>query len=156
MARLFAVDAPLPDAEAGAEGLAAGLVATTRPGDWAQALMDLGASHRVQPKAAAVRALPDRGALRGVLATGARSLSAPDRHSVERLHRHGVAWCLTQGGQESLVAARRRDCSAAYSWRHRPDWRTALDRTLRPLPRPRPRRPGGRRARWSCELTHFR
>jgi A/G-specific adenine glycosylase len=44
MARLFAVEAPLPDAKPELKRLAAGLVRDERPGDWAQALMDLGAT----------------------------------------------------------------------------------------------------------------
>src|SRR6478672_8420224 len=44
MARLFAVETPLPDAKPELKMLAAGLVRDDRPGDWAQALMDLGAT----------------------------------------------------------------------------------------------------------------
>ncbi|MDB5457484.1 MAG: A/G-specific adenine glycosylase, partial [Caulobacter sp.] len=44
MARLFAVEAPLPDAKPELKRLAATLVTADRPGDWAQALMDLGAT----------------------------------------------------------------------------------------------------------------
>ena len=44
MARLFAVEQPLPEAKAELKQLAAGLVRDDRPGDWAQALMDLGAT----------------------------------------------------------------------------------------------------------------
>lgn len=43
MARLYAVDTPLPAAKPELRALAEGLVAADRPGDWAQALMDLGA-----------------------------------------------------------------------------------------------------------------
>jgi A/G-specific adenine glycosylase len=43
MARLFALDTPLPEAKPELKRLAAGLVREDRPGDWAQALMDLGA-----------------------------------------------------------------------------------------------------------------
>ncbi len=44
MARLFAVEQPLPDAKPELKRLAAALVRDNRPGDWAQALMDLGAT----------------------------------------------------------------------------------------------------------------
>src|SRR5262249_1026115 len=44
MARLFAVEAPLPGSKPELKILAAKLVADERPGDWAQALMDLGAT----------------------------------------------------------------------------------------------------------------
>lgn len=43
IARLFAVETPLPDAKPELKRLAGGLVGPDRPGDWAQALMDLGA-----------------------------------------------------------------------------------------------------------------
>jgi len=44
MARLYAVETPLPDAKGELKALAARLVTAERPGDWAQALMDLGAT----------------------------------------------------------------------------------------------------------------
>lgn len=44
MARLFAVDQPLPGAKPVLKAHAAGLVGADRPGDYAQALMDLGAT----------------------------------------------------------------------------------------------------------------
>ena len=44
MARLFAVETPLPAAKPELKRLAGGLIADHRPGDWAQALMDLGAT----------------------------------------------------------------------------------------------------------------
>ena len=44
MARLFAVETPLPAAKPELKRLAASLVREDRPGDWAQALMDLGAT----------------------------------------------------------------------------------------------------------------
>ena len=44
MARLFAVETPLPAAKPELKRLAGTLVADDRPGDWAQALMDLGAT----------------------------------------------------------------------------------------------------------------
>ena len=44
MARLCAVEAALPEAKAQLRALAGELVTSKRPGDWAQALMDLGAT----------------------------------------------------------------------------------------------------------------
>ena len=44
MARLFAVETPLPTAKAELKALAAGLTPAKRPGDYAQAVMDLGAT----------------------------------------------------------------------------------------------------------------
>ena len=44
VARLFSVDTPLPDAKPELKRLAATLTPATRPGDFAQAMMDLGAT----------------------------------------------------------------------------------------------------------------
>ncbi|MEM9851814.1 MAG: A/G-specific adenine glycosylase, partial [Pseudomonadota bacterium] len=44
MARVFAVDTPLPQAKPDLTELAAGLTPVNRPGDYAQAVMDLGAT----------------------------------------------------------------------------------------------------------------
>src|SRR6202012_4587126 len=44
MSRLYAVETPLPAAKPELNALAARLVEEDRPGDWAQALMDLGAT----------------------------------------------------------------------------------------------------------------
>src|SRR3569833_3075633 len=44
MSRLFAVEEPLPNAKPELKALAATLVTEERPGDWAQVLMDLGAT----------------------------------------------------------------------------------------------------------------
>ena len=44
MARLFAVETPLPSARPELKRLAASLISDDHPGDWAQALMDLGAT----------------------------------------------------------------------------------------------------------------
>jgi len=101
MARLFAVEAPLPDAKPELKRLAAGLVADERPGDWAQALMDLGAVV-CRPKAP----LCDRCPLAG--ACVARAAGAPETYprkvkKAERPHRYGVAYVLTRGNEVALV-----------------------------------------------------
>src|SRR5690606_1050758 len=44
MARLYGVERPLPQAKPDLKALAAAFVTDERPGDWAQALMDLGAT----------------------------------------------------------------------------------------------------------------
>jgi A/G-specific adenine glycosylase len=44
MARLHGVETPLPDAKPELRALAGALITSDRPGDWAQALMDLGAT----------------------------------------------------------------------------------------------------------------
>ena len=83
VARLFAVEPPLPAAKPELKALAAGLVRDERPGDWAQALMDLGATI-CRPKSPLCDRCPIAGACAG-LATGApesfprKTASAKDR-----------------------------------------------------------------------------
>ena len=101
MARLYAVEAPLPGAKPELKALAAKLVADDRPGDWAQALMDLGATV-CRPK----QPLCDRCPI--AQACAARAGGAPETYprkdaKAERPHRRGVAYVLTQGGAVGLV-----------------------------------------------------
>jgi A/G-specific adenine glycosylase len=59
MARLFAVETPLPAAKPALRALAAGLTPADRPGDYAQGVMDLGAT-LCTPRAPACGACPWR------------------------------------------------------------------------------------------------
>jgi A/G-specific adenine glycosylase len=79
MARLFAVDAPLPDAKPELKALAGGLVREARPGDWAQALMDLGATV-CRPKQPLCDRCPVAGQCRAFAegAPGSRTCFSPD------------------------------------------------------------------------------
>jgi A/G-specific adenine glycosylase len=100
MARLHAVEAPLPEAKPELKRLAAELVRPERPGDWAQALMDLGAV-LCRPKAP----LCDRCPLAGDCA--GRASGAPDAWprktpKADRPRRHGAAFVLTCGDQVAL------------------------------------------------------
>jgi len=101
MSRLFAVERPLPDAKPELKGLAAGLVRDHRPGDWAQALMDLGATV-CRPKAPLCERCPVS-AHCAALATGAPETYPRKTAKPERPHRHGVAYVLTRGDQVALV-----------------------------------------------------
>jgi A/G-specific adenine glycosylase len=101
VARLFAVEAPLPDAKPELKRLAEGLVTAERPGDWAQALMDLGAVV-CRPKAP----LCDRCPADAHCAARARgdAESFPRKLAkAERPHRYGVAYVLTRNDQVALV-----------------------------------------------------
>ncbi len=64
MARLFAVEAPLPGAKAALHSRAASLTPRLRPGDYAQAVMDLGATI-CTPRRPACGVCPWRGACAG-------------------------------------------------------------------------------------------
>jgi A/G-specific adenine glycosylase len=106
MARLFAVEDALPDAKPELKRLAAELVRDApakegRPGDWAQALMDLGATI-CRPKAPLCDRCPVADHCAG-LATGAPETYPRRTAKAERPHRHGVAYVLTRGEEVALV-----------------------------------------------------
>jgi A/G-specific adenine glycosylase len=101
MARLFAMETPLPDAKPELKRLAEALVRDERPGDWAQALMDLGATI-CRPKAPLCDRCPvaDHCA---ALATGAPDTFPRRTKKAERPHRYGVAYVLSRGDEVALV-----------------------------------------------------
>jgi A/G-specific adenine glycosylase len=101
MARLFAVETPLPEAKLELKRLAAGLVTRDRPGDWAQALMDLGATI-CRPKAPLCERCPvaDHCAARDT--DGPENFPRRAAKAV-RPHRYGVAYVLTRENEVALV-----------------------------------------------------
>ena len=101
MARLFAVEAPLPDAKGELTALAAGFVTDDRPGDWAQALMDLGAT-MCTPRAPGCDRCPVAFACRA-FADGSPETFPRKRAKATRPERHGVAFRLTRHGRILLV-----------------------------------------------------
>ncbi|MEO8115588.1 MAG: A/G-specific adenine glycosylase [Phenylobacterium sp.] len=101
VARLFAVEQPLPDAKPELKRLAATLVADDRPGDWAQALMDLGAVI-CRPKAPLCDRCPVSGFC-AALTTGAPETYPRRTAKAQRPHRYGVADVLTRGDEVALV-----------------------------------------------------
>lgn len=101
MARLFAVDAPLPNAKPELKRLAGELVGSQRPGDWAQALMDLGATV-CKPKSPLCERCPVS------RHCAAKARGAPETYprraaKAARPHRFGVAYILTRGDEVALV-----------------------------------------------------
>ena len=102
VSRLFAVETPLPAARPELRRLAGGLVAEVRPGDWAQAVMDLGATV-CRPKSPLCLLCPVS------FACQAYRSGAPERYPLkakkaERPHRHGIAYVLRDGeGRVALV-----------------------------------------------------
>jgi A/G-specific adenine glycosylase len=137
MARLFAVDTPLPNAKPELTRLAGDLVTVERPGDWAQALMDLGATV-CRPKAPLCDACPLAGHCRAL------SLGAPEtwpRRAPKSAspHRHGAVFVLIRG---DAVALTRRPPKGLLGgmlglpttpWRP-PPWPRAEALTLAPAP----------------------
>ena len=101
MARLFAVETPLPAAKPELKALAAGLVRDERPGDYAQALMDLGATV-CRPKGPLCDRCP-AAEFCAALATGEPDSYPRKTRKAERPRRHGVAYVLTRGSEVGLV-----------------------------------------------------
>ncbi|HEY5290594.1 MAG TPA: A/G-specific adenine glycosylase [Caulobacteraceae bacterium] len=101
VARLFAVPTPVPAAKAELRALAATLVATGRPGDWAQAMMDLGAT-LCRPGIPNCSSCPL--AAQCLARAGGAPQTFPRRTAkIARPHRHGVAYRIEQAGQVGLV-----------------------------------------------------
>ena len=102
VSRLFAVETPVPAARPELKRLAATLVADDRPGDWAQALMDLG-SGICRPKSPLCLMCPIAQWCAG-RATGEPELYPVKTKKAPRPHRQGVAWVLRDGeGRVALV-----------------------------------------------------
>lgn len=101
MARLFAVEAPMPEGKADLKTLAGALVRNERPGDWAQALMDLGATV-CRPKAPLCDRCPLAEGCAG-LAGGEPETYPRKTPKAARPHRNGVAYILTRGSEVALV-----------------------------------------------------
>ena len=123
MARLFAVEAPLPDAKPELKRLAGDLIRDNRPGDWAQALMDLGATV-CRPKAPLCDRCPVS-AHCAALATGAPETYPRKTAKADRPRRHGVAYVLTRGGEVALVRRPPRGLLGGMLALPTSDWRPA-------------------------------
>ncbi|MBJ7483688.1 A/G-specific adenine glycosylase, partial [Brevundimonas sp.] len=89
MARLFAVETPVPAARPELARLAGSLVTGDRPGDWAQALMDLGATV-CRPKSPTCLICPVSAWCAGY-ATGAAERYPLKTKKADRPHRVGTA-----------------------------------------------------------------
>ena len=101
MARLHAVETPLSDAKGELRERAGALVAVHRPGDWAQALMDLGATV-CTPKNPKCEACP------WMCACAAHKTGAPETYprraaKAERPKRHGAVFRIAREGAFWLV-----------------------------------------------------
>lgn len=101
MARLFAVETPLPGAKSKLRAHAASLTPTTRPGDYAQAVMDLGATV-CTPKKPRCSACPWQSRC------AAFAAGNPERYPLKtpkpaRPTRYGTAWWIEADGHVLLV-----------------------------------------------------
>jgi A/G-specific adenine glycosylase len=123
MARLFAVETPLPAAKPQLKSLAAALVRDDRPGDWAQALMDLGATV-CRPKSPLCDRCPLAKGCAG-LATGAPETYPRKTAKAIRPHRHGVAYILTRRDEVALVRRPPKGLLGGMLGLPTSDWRAA-------------------------------
>ena len=101
MARLFAVETPLPGVKPELKQLAEGLVTAERPGDWAQALMDLGAMI-CTPSSPGCLTCP------AAEVCQARAGGVPEAYprrepKTNRPQRYGAAYLLTAGDRVALL-----------------------------------------------------
>ncbi len=101
VSRLWAVETPLPAARAELRRRAGALVEDHRPGDWAQALMDLGAVV-CRPRSPLCSACPVREDCAG-FATGAPGRFPLKTAKAAATRRHGAVYVLTRGGEVALV-----------------------------------------------------
>lgn len=101
MARLHALDIPLPGAKVQLKVLAGDMVSEYRPGDWAQALMDLGATV-CRPKSPLCNQCPISDLCLGLACGQAKTYPRKTAKAV-RPHRYGVTYVLTRGDQVALV-----------------------------------------------------
>ena len=101
IARLRAVETPLPDAKPHLRALAAELVTSDRPGDWAQALMDLGATV-CTPRSPKCGVCPWQDEC-AAFASGAPETYPRRAAKAERPRRYGVAFRIEREGELWLV-----------------------------------------------------
>jgi len=107
VARLFAVTQPLPAAKPELRALAARLTPRTRPGDFAQAMMDLGATV-CTPRRPACNTCPLAACCRGRAAGLAADLPRKAAKAPKPL-RHGMAFWLRRRGDGAVLLERRPD-----------------------------------------------
>jgi len=122
MSRVFAVETPLPDGKPELKRLAATLVDGHRPGDWAQALMDLGAAI-CRPK----QPLCDRCPVADQCAAfqqGRPEVFPKRSPKADRPRRHGVAWLIEQDGRIALVRRESRGLLGGMLGLPTSEWRT--------------------------------
>jgi A/G-specific adenine glycosylase len=133
MARLFAVETPLPAAKPELKRRAATLVGPGRPGDWAQALMDLGATV-CRPGRPLCEACPLTAWCDGFQS------GAPERYPLkskkaERPHRTGVAWVLRDGqGRVALVRRPEKGLLGGMTGLPTSDWAVEAPDAIPPAP----------------------
>ena len=109
IARLFAVEQPLPSAKPAIRGMAAALTPSKRPGDYAQALMDLGATI-CTPRSPSCLVCPVRSFCTALDRGNAERFPARAAKA-EKPVRRGDAFVIirTKGGAPHILLRRRQD-----------------------------------------------
>ncbi|MBD0426736.1 A/G-specific adenine glycosylase [Aquisalinus flavus] len=107
MARLFAVETPLPDAKPVLRGHAASLTPDKRPGDYAQALMDLGATI-CTPRNPACVLCPLRGGC-AAQALGIQGDLPRKKKKAAKPTRFGTVFHITRQSDGAVLLVRRPD-----------------------------------------------
>ena len=105
VSRLFAVKQPLPAAKREIQRLAATLTPAKRAGDFAQAMMDLGAT-RLHAEAAVVPDVPAAAGLRRACARASQSTLPRKAAKAERPVRYGIAFLALR--EDGAVLLRKR------------------------------------------------
>ena len=132
MARLFAVGTPLPAAKPELRRLAATLVADDRPGDWPQALMDLGATV-CRPGKPLCEACPLT-AWCTAFASGDPGRWPLKTKKAARPHRTGVAWVLRDDrGRVALVQRPEKGLLGGMLGLPTSDWTTKATEAVLPV-----------------------
>ena len=123
VARLHAIDRPVANARAEIRALAGALTPASRPGDYAQAMMDLGATicRPRRPDCAACPLAPDCSAF----ASGAPEAYPAPKAKRERPHRHAIAWWIERDDCVWLVRRPERGMLGGMAALPGPEWGNA-------------------------------
>ncbi len=127
MARFHAVETPMPAAKPRLVELTDAITPNVRAGDFAQAMMDLGATI-CTPRRPACSVCPLMEGCAGKSAAGRFPVKAP---KVAKPHRTGTAWWIERGGQVLLV--RRPDKGLLGGMRALPSCAWTADGALPPV-----------------------
>ncbi|MDQ3145038.1 MAG: A/G-specific adenine glycosylase [Pseudomonadota bacterium] len=120
VARLHAIERPVALARAEIRALAEALTPAHRPGDFAQAMMDLGAII-CRPKRPDCAACPLASDCAAYASGNPEAYPAP-KEKRERPHRHGLAWWIEQSGAVWLVRRPERGLLGGMAALPGPEW----------------------------------